>query len=511
MKRSVQFLGVSFVVSVCLLYGYSMTACAEDTRTIEDGIYADDINLSGMTVDEAKKKIEDRVNDQAASKISMKAVDGKIVTVTAADLGLTWGNEDDIDSAAEIGKTGNIIKRYKEIADLRQQNKVYKIEYDFDKKTIQDIIKNKCDKFNQDAVNATLKRTDGAFTVQEGKTGCVVDDGSSAAQVYKYLTEKWNGGDGSIDLAVKTEEPKGSKAELEKVKDLLGTFTTSYTTSGAPRCYNIATGCNHINGTTVYPGDEFSVYHAISPFTEENGYELAGSYKDGQVVETLGGGICQVSTTLYNAVLRAELKVTERHNHSLIVEYVDPSDDAAISESAGKDFRFVNSSDSPIYIEGITGGKHITFNIYGVETRPADRKVTYESEVLETEPPVDQVTADASLAAGQFIREKGHTGYKAKLWKIVTVAGKQTEKTLINSSVYMKTPNSVTLGVSTPDPNIYNALMAAAATGNADQAIATAEAVAAQTSAAQAATDAAAQAAVQAAARAAAQAADQVQ
>lgn len=111
-------------------------------------------------------------------------------------------------------------------------------------------------------------------------------------------------------------------------------------------------GCRLIDGTLLYPGDEFSTYETVAPFSEANGYYMAGSYLNGKVVDSIGGGICQVSTTLYNAVLLAELDVTMRYNHSMVVSYVDPSADAAIAESSGKDFKFVNNTDYPIYIEG---------------------------------------------------------------------------------------------------------------------------------------------------------------
>ena len=111
---------------------------------------------------------------------------------------------------------------------------------------------------------------------------------------------------------------------------------------------------------------------------------------NGKVVDSLGGGICQVSTTLYNAVLLSELEVTERHNHSMIIAYVKPSMDAAIAESAGKDFRFVNRWENPVYIEGVTEGKQITFTIYGVEQRDPSHVVRYESETLSTTHP-DQI------------------------------------------------------------------------------------------------------------------------
>ena len=155
---------------------------------------------------------------------------------------------------------------------------------------------------------------------------------------------------------------------MAQVKDLLGSFTTSYSTSGPSRSANVENGCNLINGITLYPGEEFSTYQAVAPFSVDNGYYMAGSYINGKVVDSLGGGICQVSTTLYNAVLLSELEVTQRHNHSMIVTYVDPSADAAIAESSGKDFTFVNNYEYPIYIEGYTENKRITFNIYGKET-----------------------------------------------------------------------------------------------------------------------------------------------
>ena len=140
-----------------------------------------------------------------------------------------------------------------------------------------------------------------------------------------------------------------------------------------------------------------------------------------QVVDSIGGGICQVSTTLYNAVLKAELQVEERHNHSMIVGYVKPSMDAAIAESAGKDFRFVNNTGYPIYIEGYTSNKNITFTIYGVETRDPGHVVTYESEVLETiQPNSETINQTSSQPIGFVDVQSAHIGYKARLWKIVT-------------------------------------------------------------------------------------------
>ena len=159
-------------------------------------------------------------------------------------------------------------------------------------------------------------------------------------------------------------EPEGTKEELAKVKDLLGSYTTNYSTSSAGRCANISVAAGKINGTVLYPGEEFSVGQTIGPLTAAGGYELAGAYENGQTVQSYGGGVCQVSTTLYNAVLKAELEVTQRSNHSMIVTYVKPSMDAAIAGDY-KDLVFENDTDAPIYVQGIyNSGGSITFNIY---------------------------------------------------------------------------------------------------------------------------------------------------
>ena len=295
------------------------------------------------------------------------------------------------------------------------------------------------------------------------------------------------------------DEPAGTAEELAKVKDVLGTFTTSYSTSGGSRSANVANGCRLINGTTLYPGEEFSAYETVSPFSEANGYYMAGSYLNGQVVDSLGGGICQVSTTLYNAVLRAELEVTERYNHSMIVTYVDPSADAAIAESSGKDFKFKNNTEYPIYIEGTTtSDKHITFTIYGVETRDSNREVSYESVVLERiNPDTEVIHADESRPVGYCSVQSAHIGYKAQLWKVVRENGVEVSREQVNSSSYMKAPRSATVGVATEDPGAYDAIMAAIATNSIDQVKAVAGAYKAAADA-QAAEAAAAQAAAEA-------------
>ncbi len=482
-------------VMIAALAVITMPVSAKEDK-IESGIYANDINLSGMTTTEARGKIEEYVNSFGSAEITLNAVEGGTIVTTAADLGLKWGNDNILDEVANFGRDGDILQCYKELKDLESRNKIYPVIFDFDKNKIRTLIEENAQQYNQEAINATLVKTETGFEITEGQSGIMVDTAASVDAVYNYLTGDWNGTGCSIDLVVTVDEPAGRAEDLAMVKDVLGTFTTSYSTSGSSRSANVANGCNLINGTTLYPGDEFSAYEAVSPFTEANGYYMAGSYMNGQVVDSLGGGICQVSTTLYNAVLLSELEVTERYNHSMIVTYVNPSADAAIAESSGKDFKFKNNTEYPIYIEGsTTPDKQITFTIYGVETRSSNREVTFESVVLEkTVPDTEVIYTDASLPVGYCSVQSAHIGYKAQLWKVVRENGVEISREQINSSSYMKAPRSATVGIATADEGAYNAIMAAVATNSIDEvkAVAGAYKAAADAAAAQAAADAAA-------------------
>lgn len=488
---------LSFVAALGIsIFSFGMSAEAKEDEKIESGIYVNDINLSGKTVSEAKEEVQTYVDSFADEQITLHAIDDHVIVTTASEIGMKWGNPEIIEEAANLGKDGNIVQCYKALKDLEYANKVYKVSFDFDKAKIKALIEEQGLQYNQEAINATLIKVEDEFQITEGQTGIVVDAQASTDAVYDYLVSSWNGSACDIDLVVTVDEPEGSVEELALVKDVLGTFTTSFSTSGASRSANVKNGCRLIDGRTLYPGEEFSAYEAVAPFTEANGYYMAGSYLNGQVVDSLGGGICQVSTTLYNAVLNAELEVVERYNHSMIVTYVDPSADAAIAESSGKDFKFVNNTEHPIYIEGVTTpDKQITFTIYGVETRDSNREVRYESVVLErTAPDTEVIYTDATQPVGYCVVQSAHIGYKAQLWKIVTVDGVEVSREQVNSSVYNKAPRSATVGIATADPAAYEAIMAAVATNSVDQvkAVAGAYKAAADAAAAQAAADAAA-------------------
>ncbi len=467
MKKYLRKASVLVCVGVLMLFVKMPVQAAEET--IKTGIYIGNIDVGGMTVEEAKAAVEEYVDTLKPVEITLKAANGGEVTVTAGELGIAWTNPEVLQEAIVIGQDGNVITRYKIMKDLQNENVHFDMKYTYDINAINDVLAGPCVEFDTRAVDATLSRENGAFVVQGGTSGYMLDVESSIDKVYEFMMNEWQGEAVAIELKIEEEKPRGSAEELAQITDVLGSYTTSFATSGASRRGNVINGCNLINGTVLYPGDEFSTLQTVVPFTAQNGYYKAASYANGRVVDSYGGGICQVSTTLYNAVLLAELEVTERYNHSMIVAYVDPSADAAIAESANKDFKFVNNTDAPVYIEGVIENKKITMNIYGKETRAENREIAYTSEVLQViNPGPDVITASASQPLGYITREGAHTGYKAQLWKIVKEDGVEVERTKVNYSSYKATPRYATVGVVTADPNAYNEIMAAIGTANID-------------------------------------------
>jgi vancomycin resistance protein YoaR len=478
-----------FVAGLCAViagvYALPSEVKAENSldETITQGVFIGNIDVGGMTVDEAEDAVDDFIAEMSDTVFTLQGYNGTI-EVTGGEMGIAAKSREAAERAYAIAHNGNLIERYKETKDLETEYVSIDMGITIDKQATAMAIYNQQDTLNIAAIDNNLKRENGAFVFVEGQTGYEVDIVASVNELSSYLSSFWDGETTSYELVTNEVEPRGTQEELALVTDVLGSFTTDYSTSGASRCTNVSNGCSKINGTVLYPGDEFSVYEAVSPFTQGNGYELAGSYSNGTVVESFGGGICQVSTTLYNAVIRAELEVTMRYNHSMLVSYVPPSDDAAIAGTY-KDLRFVNNTDTPIYIEGYCSNKKITFNIYGHETRASNRKVTFESETISQDAAALQFNLDSGQGIGYWgVVQSAHLGTSARLWKVVTVDGVEESREIFNKSTYQASPKIITVGIAGITADQLATLNAAIATNDEATVRATVNALAAGATAA---------------------------
>ena len=385
-------------------------------------------------------------------------VDEEKTDVKIESLGAMADADKTVEEAYALGRTGTIFEQYSDAKKKEHKLRVYR---QYDKAKFKKNVKKATKKIITEPRNASVKRKNGKFVVVKEKTGYTMNMDETFAN-FKKSVESCKS---KAKLDVVKQKAKYTSKDMAQIKDVLGTYTTEYGGSPYGRKVNVANGASKINGSIVYPGETLSVYKTVSQFTKENGYALAGSYENGQTVQTYGGGICQVSTTLSNAVIRAELEVTERSGHSMIVGYVDPSADAAIAGEY-KDFKFKNNTEAPIYIEGSASGSNVSFTIYGQETRAANRKVSFASETLSTTDPGVKFEASSDAVGTITQTQSAHVGKSARLWKVVTVDGVEQSREIFNKTTYKASPKIYAVGTSSANPEAVSAMKAAIASQN---------------------------------------------
>lgn len=444
--------GITALLVIAVLFAmiaayvfFSYGKIKPDKDRICAGVSIGPVQVGANTREEAETAVKDYTNWLESRKLQVD-VNGKTVVSTVKEIGYTFASGDAVEKAMAVGRTGNVIENYQEIKKASEGEFNFPIPFSLDESVLQKFVKKKCVKLCTRAKNAGIKMENGEFVYTESKNGVSIDVDETVKMIKQAVEQADETDVIKVTANVKVEQPSVSKETAAKCKDKLGTFSTTFNASNVNRTKNLSNAARLINGAVIYPGETFSVHDAISPLTEENGYYEAASYNNGKVEDSLGGGVCQVSTTLYNAVLKAELEIVERSPHSMVVSYVEPSMDAAIAGDY-KDFKFKNNTDVPVYVQGGTYGGTIYFNIYGDETRDSGREVRFESEVTETiQPGKDKVTYDKTKPESYMeVTQEAHTGYKAKLWKIVTENGEET-RTQVNASTYSAAPRYVTKG-----------------------------------------------------------------
>lgn len=228
-----------------------------------------------------------------------------------------------------------------------------------------------------------------------------------------------------------TMHPKDIATAVSDGQKLIARFSTYYGDSKQNRKDNVALACRKIDGTVLYPEDEFSFNDIVGARTVENGFKSAYIIKDGEFVEGIGGGVCQVSSTLYNCALLANLTITCVRAHSLPVSYVAPSFDAMVSTAS--DLRFVNTLSSPVTIKMLADGKYLKAEMYGIESCTIRRR----SQTIETLPFEIEYRDDATLKLGEEVIDTyGKAGLRSQGFLEYYQNGKLIKTVLIRKDTY---------------------------------------------------------------------------
>lgn len=389
-------------------------------QVLAEGLYIDEYYVGGMTIAEARDVLQ-KAYEEAGQTAATVYWQTNPVKTNFADLGLYWGIDDALSRAATLWQQGNLIRRYK----IRQDLTGSEYHLSMEKRLTQSAVENFLTDYVADVYDiapkdAELTHTGNGFEVSQDEDGLGVDiDATWKKIAMAYAENEDDYTEITVEAELETVRPHCPTDDLKLIKDLLGSSYTDYSEGSATRSVNVEVATDNVSGAVVMPGDTVSVSERMKPRTAENGYQSGGTMVNGVIEDSIGGGICQVSTTLYNALLKAEVQIDERHNHSMVVGYVSPGKDAAVSEDGGKDLVFTNNRETPIYIEGYTDGTNVYFFVYGVEDRPENRKVTFEAtETYRKEYAEGGVEVDAYLE------------------KIVTIDGEEVSRVKLHTDHY---------------------------------------------------------------------------
>ena len=370
MKKKV-FLIIGIVVLVLLMAAVGVAYYFLPTSdVIARGVKINDINIGNMAYDEIESKV---MPDFDTIKTDIVVDDVKMYTLTADDMILAKAYEDAIKRAKLVGKEGGIIKQVVDTATAFYYGNNIKVVADegFSAK-IEEILTELSKKASTiEPQDARIDFVNGEIVIEKEITGKAIDIEESKKLIEKdvlgfILAAK--SAPEKIEIVAKLKNPEVTAKDLEKYTTVLGTFSTNLSGSSG-RVSNITLSAKAIDGMVLHQGETFSFNNVVGPRTTARGYKMAPVISDGQSVPGIGGGICQTSTTLYNAVLYANLKVVERRPHTIPSSYVPSGRDATVSYGS-TDFKFQNDRENDIILFTRVANGKITATIIGSGEKP---------------------------------------------------------------------------------------------------------------------------------------------
>ncbi|CAN5536349.1 VanW family protein [soil metagenome] len=267
-------------------------------------------------------------------------------------------------------------------------------------------------------------------------------DASSVADKTIEILEK---GKNTVTVDLKEAPKHVADEDLKKITHVISTFSTRFSAGNRPRSSNIKLASSFFNGQVLMPGDRISYNGTVGRRTLQRGFKVAGVYIDGKHDTGVGGGICQVSTTLYNAALFADMKILQRRNHSLPVPYVPLGRDATV-DWGNIDLAFENTSDAPVALESAYTPGRLTFRFLGPKP-DADRKIEIEGTGVRISPGRTVTKRDSSIPSGvRRVESGGGNARSVSTYRIVKDGGKVVRRDSLGTSYYNGSPRIIIVG-----------------------------------------------------------------
>ena len=396
-------------------------------------------DISGMSRAELRSHLSAQKDNLDNMKVSLE-MNGVIKQSTWSELGV---NHDPVNLDEKIfsEQGGSLTERVMLSLDRWREPKNLPFPSFFDEsrfeKTFDELFPNIVTK----PVNAEIGIENNQIVVKGGQVGQVVDEELLKATILKGRLQ----GRVAIPVPMKEVAPAITKESVQAmgIREIVSSYTTTFSEDSEGRTTNLKLSSDAIDGIILKPGDVFDFNKVVGETTYARGYVDAAVFSGGKVVDGVGGGICQVSSTLYNAAVSHDMKIVERHNHGLPVSYVPLGRDATVAWGY-LNFRFKNDSKHHVYIQSKVSGGRLTVTLFGTKN---ERDVYLESEdVAQVTPPVRRVPDDTLPEGQTLVESEGVYGYRTKTWKVTREEGKMTERELVSEDYYKPIATVVRVG-----------------------------------------------------------------
>ena len=506
-KKVIVIVFVILLILVALFFTIFAILNLRNTKIIR-GVQIGEINVSDMSKEDAKALLDERNAKNQEKQLVLKYGDLEN-KVTYSSLAVSYKIDDAINNAYNIGRDGNIFENNLDILKTWKDGEKVELKATVDTEKLNQVVQNINNTIQGAVVQPSYEVKDDKLIIKSGKSGIKVDEQKLSEYIYTAVTTETDAQEQTIEIPVITSEPdpididkihsevykevkdayytkdpftiypeqKGIDFDVESAKtliqepkeqyeiqlkitnpsktvkeigteafpDLLGVCKTNYVASNKNRTTNLRLAAEKINGTVLLPGEEFSYNGVVGKRTVEAGYKNAATYSNGQVVDDIGGGICQISSTLYDAAVFANMDITVRRNHQFVTSYLPAGKDATVVWGS-QDFKFKNSRKYPVRITATVSGGVATVQIWGVK-EDVEYDISIETKQISTIKYTTQYIEDASLPAGtQKVSQAGANGRKVQAYKVMKLNGQVVSRTLLSTDTYRAMTRIVRVG-----------------------------------------------------------------
>lgn len=429
---------LAILVIIFIVVQSNIVLAFDLNKKINKNVYINNIELSGLTMEEAKEKLLYHVNE---NRYFVLSYENKEILIDKNILGVEYEIDDLVKDAYNVGRDQNVISNIKTKVSLSKGNKiVIPLSYKYNIKNIDKLIED-CNKdIYVNPIDATIKIINNQISITKETYGKKLDKSKLKRDII-YNIKNLNSRD--IKASIKILSPKYKYDELKKIDTVLGKFETYFNSSNKNRVNNIEVAALATSNLIIDQNERFSFNNALKNIRKN--LKEAPIIKNGKTDKGLGGGICQVSTTIYNAALYSNMNIIEVNNHSIPSLYITKGRDATVSDGY-LDFVFENKNQTPILIYNQVLNNKIVSSIYGsIEDK---KDIEIETKIVKVLKNKQICKNDYNLKNGlKIIEQKGRLGYSVNTFRIYKENKKIIKKELINTSYYPPCDEIITKGV----------------------------------------------------------------